>query len=201
MPDMMVEEAGHGGQVLGHAGGGGVRAVHGAESVGDVDLSHGGQLLGERRVVLLLFGMEADVLQQHGLAGLDLGGQLLGVRANDVLGQLHLKAQLLGKALGHGREGILHVELALGTAQMRAEDDGGAMLEQVFDRRKRGVDARFVGDVLVLVQGHVEVAANQYFLAGNVDVLDRLFVEAHGDLSSLYNIQGYRLILPHLRED
>ena len=60
---------------------------------------------------------------------------------------------------------------------MRAEDDGGLMLEQVFDRRKRGVDARFVGDVLVLVQRHVEVAADQYFLAGNVDVLDRLLVK------------------------
>ena len=173
--------------------------MHGAESVGDVDVGHGGQFLGERRVVLLLFGVEADVLQQHGLAGLDFSGQLLGVRADDVLGQLHFKAQLFREALGHGREGILHVELALGAAQMRAEDDGGLVLEQVFDRRKRGVDARFVGDVLVLVQGHVEVATDQYFLAGNVDVFDRLLVEAHGEHSSLSFIQGYRLILPHLR--
>ena len=34
---LLDKEAGHGGQVVGHTGGGGVGAVDGAEGVGDVD--------------------------------------------------------------------------------------------------------------------------------------------------------------------
>ena len=107
-----------------------------------------------------------------------LGGELLRVGADDVLGQLDLEAQLLGQALGDGREGVVHVELALRAAQMRAQNDGGAVVQQIFDGRQSRVDAGFIGDVLISVQRHVKVAADENLLALDVDVLDGFLV--HG---------------------
>ena len=75
----------------------------GAEGVVDVDIGQVRQLLGKGGVVLFLFLMEADVLQQHGLSLLQGGGQGLGALAHHVGGQLDLLAQQLGEALGHGR--------------------------------------------------------------------------------------------------
>ena len=48
--------------------------MYGAEGVGYVQLRHGGQLLGELGVVLLLAGIEAQVFQQHDLAALQRRG-------------------------------------------------------------------------------------------------------------------------------
>ena len=61
---------------VGDAFGGGVGAVGAAEGVVDVDVAEGGELLGEGGVVGLLFGMEAEVFEQQGLAGLEVGGDI-----------------------------------------------------------------------------------------------------------------------------
>ena len=184
------QEAGHGGQIRGYTGGRGVRAMHGAKGVGNVDFSHGGQLLGERGVVLFLFRMEAHVLQQNGLAGLDLCGQLLGVGADNVLGELDFEAELLAQALGDRREGILHIEFSLGTAQMRAEDHGGLVVEQILDGGQRGVDARFIGNIQICIQRDVKVAADEHFFVCNLDIFNGHFVQIHfflhSYLTSLY---------------
>ena len=116
--------------------------------------------------------MEADVLQQHDLAVLEAGGQLLGGRPDHVLGHLHFHAQHFAKTLGDGLEGILHVKLALGTAQVGAQDHFGAMLHQVLDGGQRAAQTVFVSDDLVFVHGHVKIAANKHFFAFDLNVLD-----------------------------
>ena len=78
---------------MGHALGGGMRTVRGAEGIVDIHFGQGRQLLGEGGVVLFLFLVEADVLQQHDLAVLEAGGQFLGGRSDHVLSHLHFHAQ------------------------------------------------------------------------------------------------------------
>ena len=69
---LLEEEAGDGrGEELGDAGGRGVGAVGGAEGVVDVEVERGGELLRKLLVVLLLLGVEADVLEQAVLAVLE----------------------------------------------------------------------------------------------------------------------------------
>ena len=170
------EVTGHGGEVVGHALGGGVRAVRGAERVVHKHIRHGGELLREGGIVLFFFGVEAQVLQQDGFARLHFRRELLGAFADHVAGELHFKAQLLAQALGHRREGIFHVEFALRAAQVGAEDHSRAFIQQIADGGQSGVDARFVRDVLIGVERHVEVAAHENLLAGNVDILYGLFV-------------------------
>ncbi len=156
--------------------------MRGAERVVDVELRKGGQRLGELGIVLFLFLVEADVLQQHDVAGLHLRDALLGILADDVLGQHDRLAQLFGQAGGDGGQGVLHIELALGAAQVRGQDDGRIVIQQVLDGGQSRHDAGLVRD-LVAVQRDVEVAANEHFLAGYLNILNGLLVHSTHSLS------------------
>jgi hypothetical protein len=57
---------------------GGVGAVGAAEGVVDVDVAEAGEFFGEDRIVGFFFGMEAEVLEQKGLAGFEVGGHFAG---------------------------------------------------------------------------------------------------------------------------
>ena len=119
--------------------------------------------------------METDVLQNDDVAVLHVRAKALGVFADDVLGHFHLATEDLGKTLGDGSQGVLGLELSLGTTKMRAQNDLRIVRDQVFDRGQRGVDARFVGNDAVL-HGDVEVNADEYLFAGDVNVFDRFLV-------------------------
>ena len=69
--------------------------MHGAESVGDVDLRQVRQGLGKGGIVLGLAGGEAGVLQQHNFAGPQLLGLQPGIGTHHVPGHQHLLAQQL----------------------------------------------------------------------------------------------------------
>src|ERR1700738_323013 len=63
------------------------RAVGAAEGVVDVDVAEVGELFGERGVVGLFFRVEAEILQEEGLTGLEVAGQLGGDGADTVRGK------------------------------------------------------------------------------------------------------------------
>ena len=73
-----------------------------AKGVVDIDVRHGGQLLGKGGVVFLLLRAEADVFQQHHLAGLQRGGHGVGLGPHDVLGQGDGEVEKLLQPGGHG---------------------------------------------------------------------------------------------------
>ena len=155
--------------------------MDGAEGVGHVHIGQGGQGLGKLGVVLLLPLVKAEILQQHDLAGLKGSGLGLGILTDDVLGEDDLLAQQLAQPLGHRsqRKGLL--PLPLGLAQMGAGDDGGPLLQQVFQGWQGGHDALIVGDGSGgLVLGNVEVAAAQHLLPLHIDVAHGLLVVVHG---------------------
>ena len=118
--------------------------------------------------------MEAEVFQQEGLAGFEVGGHLGGdladavgregdvlVVAEDVVEQ---DAQVVDDgAQAHGLDG-----LALGAAEVRAEDDLGLVAESVLDGGEGLADAGVVGDDAVL-EGDVEVDADEDALVGEIE--------------------------------
>lgn len=65
---LLDQQSGIRGQIRRNTGGGSVRAVHRAERIGDIDLRHGGKLLGKFGVIFLLAGIKTQVLQQQELA-------------------------------------------------------------------------------------------------------------------------------------
>jgi len=58
--------------------------VGAAEGVVDVEVAEAGELFGEGGVVGLLFGMEAKVFEQEGLADFEIVGELGGEGADTV---------------------------------------------------------------------------------------------------------------------
>ena len=59
-----------------------------------------------------------------------------------------------------------------GTHQVGGDEDLGAVLDEVLDGGDGGADAGVVGDLEVLVEGHVEVAAHEHGLALEVSLLE-----------------------------
>ena len=138
---LLNQEAGHGGQVVGHAGGGGVGAVDGAEGVGDVDRRPWiGQLPWRRRgrsssspfskrrfsSSMIWPGCRAAALALASAPTTSLG-------EDDALAQ-----QLARAAWPQGPGSDSGFDLALGLAQVGAGDDGCALLQQVLDGGQGG---------------------------------------------------------------
>ena len=88
------------GHELDHALGGGVGAVRGTERVVDVDVAQGGEFFGEGRVVLLLLGVEAEVLQQQDFAG--LGQHRFHFGADAIGGHLHGRPSISSRRCATG---------------------------------------------------------------------------------------------------
>ena len=163
---LLHEEAGYGGQQVGHAFGAGVGAMGAAEGVHDVDVAQFGQLLGHAGVVLGLALVEAGVFQHQHLTGLErLGGRLcLGTGGH--AHKFHRRADERGQMVGGHLHAVFGVRAILGATQMAHEDHGCAVVEQILDGGQRRADARVVGDgARGLVLRHVEIDADQGFLA------------------------------------
>ena len=176
------------GEVVGDEGGGGVGAVGGAESVVDVAVGIGGEgldelllagldgslggllllvggILGESAGLAFLLGVEAEVLEQQGLARLQGSGLCVGLLA--VIGELDGNAQALGHMAHDVLEGELGIHL-LGTAEVGHDDEGTAPCENLLEGRHGPADAGVVRDFEILVERDVEVHADDGFLAGEI---------------------------------
>lgn len=102
--------------------------------------------------------MESEVLQQDDGSvvgtvddGLDLG-------ADAVRGKGDGLAQQALELGNNGLEGVLGVDGTIGASKVGHQDDGlGAIVESVLDGGNGTDNALVVGDLLVLVEGDVEV--------------------------------------------
>ena len=134
------QQAGDGGvQERGDAGRGRVRAVRGAERVVHVEVAQRARTTWRARVVLLLAGKEARVLeQQHVAVGerLRRGERGVGVGLG---AERHRLAEQLGEPRRDRRERVLRLGLCLGAAEVREEHDARAAL---ISARSVGIAAR-----------------------------------------------------------
>ena len=149
-----------------------VRAVRGRERIVHVAVGQLRELAREAVVVLFLLGVEAEVLQQQQIAGL----QRLGVRARrlaDAVGrERHRSRQEWREPLGDGLQRVLRIRPALRPAEVGGEHDGGATVEREAQGGHRRPQARVVRHRAAL-EGDVEVGADEHALARQRQVLDR----------------------------
>ena len=170
--ELTLDEEAHGRLLgkVGHTLGGGVGAVGRTESIVHIEGGIAEQGLGELGVVLLFLLVETDVVEQHHvtiLQGLAGGGGGFTDGFGDEGNGL---AQVAGEALGGSGQGELGlVAGSFGAAQVGAENEAGAVLEQVLDGGQSGHDAGIVGNLAIL-HGYVEVNAHEHFLAGDIQV-------------------------------
>lgn len=102
--------------------------------------------------------METQVLEENDLTTRGLVDGLLDVLAHAVLREDNTATKQLLQLRNHGLQTVLEVLLAVGTTEVGHEDDGlGAMVDSVLDGGESTDDTLVVGDVLVTVEGDVEV--------------------------------------------
>ena len=139
----MLDEEAHGGLLrkVGDTLRGGVSAVSGTERIVHIELGIAQELLGELGVVLLLLLVEAHVVQQQHIAVLE-GSAGSGSGLTD--GLRHESdglAEVACKAIGSSLQGELGlVAGALRAAEVGAEDEAGAFVQQVLDGGDGGND-------------------------------------------------------------
>jgi hypothetical protein len=139
----------------------------------DVDVTEGSQALAELLDIglvgldLLAFGIlgatlllsvETQVLEENNLATGGLVNGLLSLSTDTVISEDDALAE---KLLEHGHNGlqaVLGVDLAVGAAEVGHEHNGlGAVVDGILNSGEGTDDTLGVGDVLVLIEGDVEV--------------------------------------------
>ena len=122
-----------------------------AEGVVYVNVGEQGKGLGECRVVGFFFGVVTEVFEEQDLAALELGCHFIGDGSNAIWREGHVLegadflVEEFAEAVDYGTERILWIRLALGTAEVRGEDDLGIVLDGVDDGGQRGDNAGVVG--------------------------------------------------------
>ena len=147
-----------------------------AEGVVHISVSQRSQLLAELRHILGLFLAETGVLQQNDIAVVHSSHSSLCVLAHNVVvvGKHNGLAQLCAQSHSNGSQAELSLGAVLGLAQMAAQDDLSAIVDQLLDGGQSRIDAVLVGDDAVL-HGDVEITADKDLLAAVVLIVDRLF--------------------------
>ena len=100
-----------------------------AEGVVHVDVREPRELHREARVVLLLLGMEAEILQQHDVARLHRRHHALGRRADAVRRQHDPSPELARQRVRDRLQRQLRLHLALRSAEVRGDDELALALE------------------------------------------------------------------------
>ena len=164
--------------VLRHARIRGMRTMRNAKRIVHSDICERCELLCEGGIVLLLFLVIAQVLEQEDFARLQACRELLRLGADAVGCPLDLTTEELCEMLDE----MLRAELILTclgrTADVAGDDERRAAVEQIVQRRQRAHHARIVRDVHLGIKRNVVVHADEYLLALDVDILNCLFVHA-----------------------
>ncbi len=126
------------------------------------------------------FGIEAEVFEQEHLAGLEGGSHVGGGSA--VGSELHVGAESLGYGFLNLAERHFGVHFAFGLAHVAHDNERTAVFEDFLKGGESAADTGVVGDVSVLVQGHIEVNAYDGFMAIEVEVVDCHFLYSFDNL-------------------
>src|SRR5919198_1105665 len=115
------------------------------ERVTNEQVSEPGQFLCEFWVVLVFALMEAQVLQNGDLPGLQRGNSLLCTLADTVIRKRDRRPQELAELLGYRLQGERGIWSALRPAQMGNYDHLRAAAHQVLEAGEQALEARCVG--------------------------------------------------------
>ena len=133
-----------------------------------------GGVFGQSAGLTLFFGVETQVFEQQYLARFQCGGLVGGLLALAVPREVHLHAE----ALLDGGDDVLEREFVFRpffrTAQVRHQDHRSSFFEYLFDGGDRRTDAGVVGYLQLVVQGHVEIDADNRAFPFEIIRFDRL---------------------------
>ena len=132
-----------------------------------------GGVFGQTAGLALLLGVETQVLEQHDLSGFEGFGHFGSLLTHAVAGELDLHAEVFLDGGNDLLERVLGIGILLGASHVRHQDHRTAAGEHLFDGGHGGADARVVGHFALLVEGHVEIHADNRAFAFEIVVVDR----------------------------
>ena len=118
----------------------------------------------------LFFGIEAEVFEQEHLAGLECSGSFLCFCA--VGSEGHGSIECSSDSFFDLSERQFGIYLAFRLAHVAHDDECTAIGKNLLECGERTADARVIGDVTVLVEGHIEVHTYDGFPACEVASID-----------------------------
>ena len=130
-------------------------------------------VFGQAAGLALLLGVETQVFQQHNLSGLEVFGHFGGLLTDAVAGELDLRAEVFLDGGNDLLERVFGIGILLGTSHVRHQDHRAALGEHLLDGGDGGADARVVRHFALLVEGYVEIHADDRALAFEIVVVDR----------------------------
>ena len=151
--------------------------MRGAEGVVDVDIAQSGHFLRELVAVLLLAFVDPAVFEQHELPWLQI--RVPRAAVHPVSDERNVDPEQFRKTAADRRQRIRGLPFAFGrAAQVRRHHHRRPPRQRVRDRGHRRAYPRVVGDVAGIVLRDVQVRADEYALAADIDVRESL--EFHG---------------------
>jgi hypothetical protein len=151
-------------QVLGNTLSGGMGTVGSSESIVDEHVERSGELLDEFSIVLLLFLVEAGVLEhENGTLSGTVDGSL-DVSTDAVTEEGDISTEELTHAGSARSKGELVLRTILRAAQVGANGDDGTLRLQVLDGRNGGADTGVIGDGLS-VKRNVDITTDEDLLS------------------------------------
>ena len=117
-----------------------------------------------------LFGIETEVFKQKHLTGFEVFGCLFSLQA--VGGELNVAAEGFRHSVANLQQREFGIDFAFGFAHVRHQDKAAAVVEYLFEGGKGTADAGIVGDMAILIEGHIEIYAYYGTLAFEVKVFN-----------------------------
>src|SRR5438093_2031266 len=145
--------------------------VGGSKCIIHIDVRQGGELFGEVAIVLLFFGMEAEILEQERLPVLKIGNHLLDLRAHTVRSKSGGLSQQFTEPGRDGSQAVFRFGRTFRPSEMRGEYKASAFLEHIANGGERCLDAVIVCN-LPGGKRNIEVHPHENALAGKVQVGD-----------------------------
>ena len=164
-----------------------------AKSVIDIDIAEFGELFRKLRIVLLLFGMEAQILEHQHAARWQIRDHLLDFRSDAVRPKLDCFAKKIAQTRGHRFQAVLRVGLAFRPPEMRRENKLSVLFDDIPNGGERRLYACVIRD-LAIGERNVEVHAHKDTAALQIEIRNPEFI--HYFITSLMTSRSLQL-KPH----
>jgi hypothetical protein len=109
--------------------------------------------------------VEAEVFQQHDVAGLHLGDETFDGRADTVRSKYHFLAKQSLEPFRYWGEAVFGIEFPLRPAEVRTQDHLRAFINRSVDGRKRGSNPGVVGNLQGIIERDIVVCSDNHTLS------------------------------------
>jgi hypothetical protein len=142
------------------AGRRGMGPMSAPECVIDIYVAQRSQLPCESGIVLFLFLMKTEILEQHDVAVLQVGGKLADFVPDTVGSKNDGPSQQLLQPCSYRPQAVLRIRFSFWPPEMRRKNQPSAIGDDVPNRGKRRLNPRVIGDAATR-QWYVEIDAHK----------------------------------------